>query len=107
MELVGGIIATIAMFLPSFLLIIGALPFLNALRKRPSFQGVLTGVNASVVGILLAAFYDPVFISAIASGADFALAIILFSLLQFWKRPAWMVVIIGVILGEIVHFIFV
>ncbi|RDW20489.1 chromate efflux transporter [Oceanobacillus chungangensis] len=104
---VGGIIATIAMFLPSFLLIIGALPFLNALRKRPSFQGVLTGVNASVIGILLAAFYDPVFISAIANGADFALAVILFSLLHFWKRPAWMVVIIGVILGEVIHFIFV
>ncbi|RDW22325.1 ChrA protein [Oceanobacillus arenosus] len=102
---VGGIIATIAMFLPSFLLIIGVLPFFNELRKRSSFQGVLTAVNASVVGILLAAFYDPVFISAIASGADFALAILLFALLHYWKRPAWMVVIIGVILGEIVYFI--
>ncbi|MUK90831.1 chromate efflux transporter [Ornithinibacillus sp. L9] len=102
----GGIVATIAMFLPSFLLIIGALPFLSELRKRKSFQGILTGVNASVVGILLAAFYDPVFTSAIVSGAHFALAVILFVLMQFWKTPAWMIVIIGVVLGEVLAYLF-
>src|SRR5699024_1634064 len=64
----GAVIATIAIFLPSFLLIVAALPFLSELRKRASFQGVLMGVNASVVGILLAAFYDPVIKSSISDG---------------------------------------
>lgn len=103
----GGIIATAAMFLPSFLLIVGALPFLSELRKRSSFQGILTGVNASVVGILLAAFYDPVFTSSIASGGHFGLAVILFAFLHFWKTPAWLIVIIGVVLGEAVAYLFV
>ncbi|WP_067728413.1 chromate efflux transporter [Oceanobacillus damuensis] len=103
----GGIVATIAMFLPSFLLVIGALPFLNELRNRSSFQGILTGVNAAVVGILLAAFYDPVFTSSVENGAHFAMAAILFALMYFWKKPAWMIVIIGVLLGEIIAFVFV
>ena len=97
----GGLLATAAMFLPSFLLITGALPFLSELRKHSSFQGILTGVNASVVGILLAALYDPVFTSSVNSGADFGLAAILFSLIHFWKVPAWLIVIIGVVLGEV------
>lgn len=105
--LLGGIIATIAMFLPSFLLIIGALPFLSELRKHKSFQGILTGVNASVVGILLAAFYDPVFTSSITNAASFSLAAILFALLYFWKTPAWLIVIIGVVLGEVMHYLFI
>lgn len=102
----GAIIATIAIFLPSFLLVVGALPFLSELRQRSSFQGVLTGVNASVVGILLAALYDPVFTSSVAGGSDFALAAVLFGLLHFWKTPAWKVVIIGVILGTGMNYIF-
>ncbi|HLS08640.1 chromate efflux transporter [Lentibacillus sp.] len=102
----GAMIATIAIFLPSFLLIVGALPFLSELRQRSSFQGILTGVNASVVGILVAALYDPVFTSSVANGADFALAVVLFGLLHFWKTPAWLVVIIGVMLGTGMHYIF-
>lgn len=99
----GAVIATIAIFLPSFLLIVAALPFLSELRKRASFQGVLMGVNASVVGILLAAFYDPVIKSSISDGSDFALALILFALLNVWKAPAWLIVIIGVLGGYIFH----
>lgn len=102
----GALTATIAIFLPSFLLIVGALPFLSELRKRSSFQGILTGVNASVVGILVAAFYDPVFTSSVNNGADFGLAVILFSLLHFWKTPAWLIVIIGVIVGTCMSIIF-
>ncbi|TMN22053.1 chromate efflux transporter [Lentibacillus cibarius] len=102
----GAIIATFAIFFPSFLLLIGALPFLSELRQRSGFQGVLTGVNASVVGILLAAWYDPVFTSSVADGADFALAVALFGLLHFWKAPAWLVVIIGVIVGTGMSYIF-
>jgi len=101
----GALLATIAIFLPSFLLIIGALPFLGELQNNPRFQGILMGINASVVGILLAAFYNPVFTSAIQNGKDFGLAVILFSLLYFWKKPAWFIVVIGVILGELFAFI--
>lgn len=92
----GAIIATVAIFLPSFFLIVAALPFLSELRQRASFQGILVGVNASVVGILLAAFYDPVIKSSIVNGSDFALAAILFALLNVWKTPAWLIVILGV-----------
>lgn len=101
----GAIVVTVAIFLPSFLLITAALPFLNELRKRVSFQKILIGVNASVVGILLAAFYDPVFKSAIIKGEDFALAAILFALLSIWKLPAWMIVLIGVIGGYVIQLI--
>lgn len=101
----GAVVATIGIFLPSFLLIVAALPFLNELQKRTSFQGVLMGVNASVVGILLAAFYNPVINSSIFDASDFALAIILFALLNIWKVPAWMIVILGVVGGYMINFI--
>ncbi|MGG1686031.1 chromate efflux transporter [Pseudalkalibacillus sp. NRS-1564] len=101
----GAIVVTVAIFLPSFLLITAALPFLNELRQRASFQKILIGVNASVVGILLAAFYDPVIKSAIIKGEDFALAAILFALLSIWKLPAWMIVLIGVIGGYVIQLI--
>ncbi|MDF2660441.1 MAG: chrA [Paenibacillus sp.] len=92
----GAIVATIAVFLPAFLLIAGALPFWNSLRKSPRVQGALVGINAAVVGILLAALYDPLWTTAIRSPADFALASILFVLLVFWKAPPWLVVIAGI-----------
>ncbi|MBP1949373.1 chromate efflux transporter [Virgibacillus litoralis] len=101
----GAIVATIGIFLPSFLLIVAALPFLNELRQRATFQGVLMGVNASVVGILLAAFYDPVINSSIFSTTDFALGVILFGLLNIWKVPAWLIVILGVAGGYVLQFI--
>ncbi|ASN05974.1 chromate efflux transporter [Virgibacillus necropolis] len=101
----GAIVATIGIFLPSFLLIVAALPFLNGLRKRSSFQGILMGVNASVVGILLAAFYDPVIKSSIFDASDFALGIILFALLNIWKVPAWLIVILGVLGGYVLNII--
>ncbi|WP_010529767.1 chromate efflux transporter [Lentibacillus jeotgali] len=103
--IIGAVVATLGIFLPSFLFIIAALPFLNELRKRASFQGVLMGVNASVVGILLAAFYDPVISSSIASTTDFALGVILFALVNIWKVPAWLIVIIGVLGGYVLQFI--
>lgn len=99
----GAIVATIGIFLPSFLLIIAALPFLNELRNRSIFQSVLMGVNASVVGILLAAFYDPVLSSSIFNATDFALAALLFGLLNIWKVPAWLIVIFGVVGGYVIQ----
>ena len=98
----GAAIATVAIFLPSFLLIVGALPFLNEIRKRPRFQAALTAINAAVVGILLAALYDPIWTSTVNTTVDFAVALALFGLLAYWKLPPWIVVLIGAIVGSLV-----
>jgi chromate transporter len=91
----GGLICLVAIFLPSFLLLIGALPFWESLRRRPAVQSALRGVNAAVVGLLLAALYRPVWTSAIFGPADFALGIVAFLLLALWAVPPWLVVILG------------
>ncbi|GIQ62755.1 chromate transporter [Paenibacillus cisolokensis] len=101
----GALIATAAIFLPAFLLITGALPFWNALRKSPKVQGALVGINAAVVGILLAALYNPLWTTAILAPADFALVSILFLMLVFWKLPPWVVVITGAIGGTLIGLI--
>lgn len=101
----GALIATIAIFLPAFLLVVGALPFWNSLRKSSKMQGALTGINAAVVGILLAALYDPLWTTAIVAPADFALASILFLMLVFWKVPPWIVVVAGALGGTIINFL--
>ena len=88
----GGVFALIAIFLPAFLLVVGALPFWDALRARPLFQAALRGINAGVVGLLLAALYHPVWTSAIHAPADFALALAAFGLLTLWRVPPWLVV---------------
>lgn len=92
---VGGLICLAAVFLPSFLLLIGALPFWEALRRRPAVQSALRGINAAVVGLLLAALYKPVWTSAILAPADFAIGIAAFLLLALWAVPPWLVVIFG------------
>jgi chromate transporter len=89
---VGGILCLLAIFLPSFLLVIGILPFWNSLRKNRRVRSALVGVNAAVVGLLIAAFYDPVWTSGILSAGDFILALVAFGLLTLWKIPPWMVV---------------
>ncbi len=101
--LMGALVATIGIFLPSFLLLIGILPFWKSVSQFKAVRSALIGVNASVVGILIAAFYDSIFTSAISDGVDFAVALVGFSLLHFWKRPAWLVVIIIVVLYVIIQ----
>ncbi|MFI8712671.1 chromate transporter [Brevibacillus brevis] len=96
---VGAIVATIAIFLPAFLLVIGALPFWNSLRRNSKIQGMLIGVNAAVVGILLAALYDPIWTSTILAPMDFIVAAILFIMLEHWKLPPWLVVVTGALYG--------
>lgn len=91
---VAGLLALCAIFLPAFLLVFGALPHWSAWRAKPAMRAAMMGINAAVVGILLAALYDPIFVSAVRSPGDFALALACFGLLTFWKmRPAWMVVL--------------
>ena len=90
----GAAICLIAIFLPTFLLVIGVLPFWQVLRTKPRAQAALDGVNVAVVGLLLAALYRPVWQSAIASPRDFALAVTAFLLLTAWKMPPWLVVVL-------------
>ena len=90
----GGLLALAAVFLPSFLLVLGLLPLWNRVRTIQSVRRALSGVNAAVVGILLAALYDPVFSGAISAAPDFALAAAAFALLAFWKTPPWLVVVL-------------
>ena len=95
----GGILTTVAIFLPGFLLVAGTLPFWDALRRNPLAQSMLGGVNSAVVGLLLAALYDPLWLTTIGSSADFALALVLFAMLAFWKLPSWVVVLAGALAG--------
>ena len=97
----GGLFATVAIFLPAFLLIIGALPFWDILRNHPKIKGAVMGVNAAVIGILLSALYNPIWTSSILRAEDFALAAILFSMLTFWKMPPWIVVLVGAVGGAV------
>jgi chromate transporter len=97
----GALLTLVAIFLPSFLLVIGALPFWDALRSKSSFQSALSGINAAVVGLLLAALYDPVWASAIHRPSDFGLGLVAFGLLMFWKWPPWLVVVLTAAGGEL------
>ncbi|WP_251638764.1 chromate transporter [Sporosarcina sp. NCCP-2716] len=97
----GGMVATLAVFLPAFLLIVGALPFWDRLRNNPKISGAILGVNAAVIGILISAFYFPIWTSSILAPADFALAAVLFSMLAYWKLPPWIVVVAGAAGGSL------
>lgn len=97
----GGLFATVAIFLPAFLLIVGALPFWDVLRNHPKIKGAVMGVNAAVIGILLSALYNPIWTSSILRAEDFALAAVLFSMLTFWKMPPWIVVLAGAVGGAL------
>lgn len=102
-NLVGATIALIAVFLPGFLILLGVIPFWDNFRKRESAQALMRGANAAVVGILGAALYDPVFISAIVGPYQFALALTCVVLLMAWKASPWIVVLVaaagGVLIG--------
>ena len=89
----GGLIAVTAIFLPSFFLVIGALPFWEQIRRNARTQAALSGINAAVVGLLLAALYQPVWTSAVLAPKDFGLALLALVALMFWKLPPWLVVI--------------
>jgi chromate transporter len=95
---IGGwkiaVVCLAGIFLPSFLLVVGLLPFWDQLRRKPAAQAALRGVNAAVVGLLLAAFYDPVWTAGIVAKGDYALAAAAFVLLFMWNTPPWLVVLL-------------
>ena len=89
----NGLLCLALIFLPSFLLVIGILPFWDQLRHNLRMQAALAGVNAAVVGLLLAALYQPMWTTAIRGPGDFALALAALVALVFWKLPPWLVVV--------------
>jgi chromate transporter len=97
----GAAIAVSAIFLPAFLLVAGVMPFWESLRRYVGIKRAMLGINAAVVGLLLAAFYRPVWTGAIHSAADFSLATIAFLLLVFWKWPPWLVVLLAAVVTGI------
>lgn len=97
----GGLLCLAGIFLPSFFLAIGPLPFWSWFRQHPAMRSLLKGVNAAVVGLLLAALYDPVWTSAIHAPSDFAIATVALLLLVSWKAPPWLVVILGAAAGAV------
>lgn len=103
---IGATVCLIAIFLPSFLLVIGVLPFWEQLRHSFRTQAALAGVNAGVVGLLLAALYNPVWTSAIFKPQDFGLMLIAFVALMFWKAPPWLVVLGCGLLGWLLNVVF-
>ncbi len=86
-------------FLPSFLIVFGVLPYWEKIRSYDKIQSAIQGMNSSVLGILIAALYDPVFVSSVHSGFDFAAVLGLFSLMLFFRLPSWAIVILGVFIG--------
>lgn len=101
--ILGAAICLVAIFLPGFLLLIGALPFWDSFRKRPLVLAAMRGANAAVVGILGAALYSPVWTSAVLNSYDFALALTAFILLVVWKAPPWIVVALTAAGGTALH----
>lgn len=99
-----AIIALCAIFLPSFLLVNGVLPYWQDFRKNKWLRGALTAINAAVVGLLLAALYHPLWTTAVKEGSDFVLVCLLFLLLQFWKTPPWVVVVVGAFGGMLLSY---
>ncbi len=95
----GALIAVVAIFAPSFLLIIGLLPFWDTLRQRQGMQAALRGVNAAVVGVLLAALYTPVWTSGVHTPAGFGLAVTAFLVLTLWAVSPWIVVVAGALVA--------
>jgi chromate transporter len=95
----GGFVLLAAIFLPGFLLVVGALPFWEALRQFGGVQKAMAGVGAAVVGVLAAALYDPVWTSAIHAKADFALALAAFGLLVHARLSPVLVVMLAAVAG--------
>ena len=89
----GAAIALLAIYLPSFLLIAAVLPFWNDIIRNAAVVAAVQGVNAAVVGVLLAAFYQPVWVNAIRAPAEAALAV--------WKWPPWLVVLLSAVAMQI------
>src|SRR5690606_27810418 len=95
-----GLLALLSIFLPSWLLVGGALPFWHRLRSRAWAQAVLFGANAAVVGVLSAALYTPIFTEGVRGPRDLAAALVAFVLLEHWRAPPWLIVALTAAAGQ-------
>jgi chromate transporter len=96
----GGFWCLLGIFAPAWMLIGGTLPFWHLLRTKKWMQGVLRGANAAVVGVLLAAFYNPVWLQGVRNMRDVAAAFIIFGLLEIWRLPPWLIVLLAAAAGQ-------
>jgi chromate transporter len=99
-----GTFTLVAIFLPAYLFVLARMPLWNLMRTHPHFQAAIRGVNAGVVGILLAALYDPIWTNAVRTSLDFSLALALFGMLMFWRLPPWVVVLSAAAGGAAIAF---
>jgi len=97
--LTGAATALVGIFLPGLLVLAGTLPFWDAFRRKVWARAAMKGINASVVGLLATALYDPVFTTAVHGHVDFAIALVCFVLLVSWRLPALVVVVLGALAG--------
>ena len=102
---IGGLVTLAAIYIPSFLLVWGVLPFWARLGRSNRVRGAISGVNAVVVGLLLSALYNPIWTGSVRHPEDFGLAIVLFGLLAIWKLPPWSVVVLAAAGGFVLEWI--
>jgi chromate transporter len=101
--LTGALVGTIAIFLPGMLVLLGALPFWEQLRRQPRAQAIMRGVNAAVVGLLAAALYTLLWMNAVRSSADVACVLAGFILLVVWRMPPVLIVVLGACAGWVMN----
>jgi len=97
--LLNGVLATVAIFLPGFLLLMAILPWWSQLRQHQQVQRAISGINAAVVGILLAAWYDPVLTSAISSWQTTIAALLATAFLIYGRQQAWLLVLLSLLIS--------
>jgi chromate transporter len=103
--LAGAALGLFALFLPGMLILLGTLPFWQTIRERGQAQAAMRGVNAAVVGLLLAALYNPLWTGSIRSIWDFVVALLGFSLLTVWRASPLVVVIVSAIGGVLLSLV--
>jgi len=97
-----GLFSVFAIYLPSWLILIGALPLWERWRHHVAFQGIIAGICAAVVGLLAAAFYQPIWVGTVHSTTDVVLSCIAFALLDYFRWPQWLVVVGAAVLGIVI-----
>jgi chromate transporter len=95
----GAVLGLVGIFLPGILVLLGALPFWDTFRRKPSAHAMMRGVNAAMVGLLGAALYNPLWTTAVKSSADFAVVLVGFVVLIAWRTPPLLVVVLGGLAG--------
>ncbi len=96
-------VALVCMFLPGLLIAFAGIPVWTWIGRRPAALGALAGVNAAVVGLLGAALYNPIWRSAVLTGQDLAIALTGFLLLERWRVPPIVVVVLTVVAAVLTH----